>query len=58
VGDLVVDERGNILGSTAPGMVHILSDGTPVGIGLVLTQSGKALTTYQPAAGARNLTAE
>jgi len=52
------DNQENILGSTAPGMVHILSDGTPVGIGLVLTQSGKVLTTYQPAAGVRDLTAE
>jgi S1-C subfamily serine protease len=33
--------------------VHILSGGTSVGIGLVLTESGKVLTTYQPAAGQR-----
>ena len=33
-------------------MVHVLSGGTSVGIGLVLTESGKVLTTYQPAAGA------
>ncbi|WP_367185095.1 trypsin-like peptidase domain-containing protein, partial [Trebonia sp.] len=44
--------------STALGMVHILSGGTPVGIGLVLTESGKVLTTYRPSAGAANLTAE
>ena len=39
-------------------MVHVLSGRTPVGIGLVLTQSGKVLTTYLPAAGAANLSAE
>ena len=39
-------------------MVHILSGGKSVGIGLVLTQSGKVLTTYQPATGAQNLSAE
>jgi S1-C subfamily serine protease len=39
-------------------MVHVLSGGTSVGIGLVLTESGKVLTTYQPAAGAANLAAE
>jgi S1-C subfamily serine protease len=48
----------NILETTAPGMVHVLSGGTPVGIGLVLTESGKVLTTYQPAKGAADLTAE
>jgi hypothetical protein len=52
------DNQENILQTTAPGMVHILSGGTPVGIGLVLTQSGKVLTTYQPAAGAAGLAAE
>ena len=52
------DNQANILQSTALGMVHILSGGTPVGIGLVLTQSGKVLTTYQPSAGAANLSAE
>jgi S1-C subfamily serine protease len=46
------DNQENILSSTALGMVHILSGGTSVGIGLVLTESGKVLTTYQPAAGA------
>ena len=46
------DNQENILAATAPGMVHVLSGGTSVGIGLVLTQSGKVLTTYQPAAGA------
>ena len=52
------DNQENILSSTVPGMVHVLSGGTSVGIGLVLTQSGKVLTTYQPAAGAANLAAE
>ncbi len=52
------DSQQNILDSTALGMVHVLSGGTSVGIGLVLTESGKVLTTYQPAAGAANLAAE
>jgi S1-C subfamily serine protease len=52
------DNQENILSTTAPGMVHVLSGGTSVGIGLVLTESGKVLTTYQPAAGATNLAAE
>lgn len=52
------DNQANILQSTAVGMVHVLSGGTSVGIGLVLTESGKVLTTYQPSAGAANLTAE
>jgi S1-C subfamily serine protease len=52
------DNQENILQATAPGMVHILSGGTSVGIGLVLTESGKVLTTYQPATGASNLAAE
>jgi S1-C subfamily serine protease len=51
------DQQDNILDSTANGMVHILAGGTSVGIGLVLTESGKVLTTYQPPAGA-TLTAE
>jgi hypothetical protein len=51
------DNQENILQATAPGMVHVLSGGTSVGIGLVLTESGKVLTTYQPAAGAANLAA-
>jgi S1-C subfamily serine protease len=55
---LAQDSQENVLESTAPGMVHVLSGGVPVGIGLVLTQSGKVLTTYQPAAGAANLAAE
>jgi S1-C subfamily serine protease len=52
------DNQQNIFASTAPGMVHILSDGTSVGIGLVLTPSGKVLTTYRPAAGGADLAAE
>ena len=52
------DNQSNITASTAQGMVHVLSGGISVGIGLVLTQSGKVLTTYQPAAGAANLAAE
>jgi S1-C subfamily serine protease len=52
------DNQANILDSTAPGLVHVLSGGTSVGIGLVLTESGKVLTTYRPSAGATNLAAE
>jgi S1-C subfamily serine protease len=52
------DNQENIFAATAPGLVHVLSGGTSVGIGLVLTESGKVLTTYQPAAGAPNLAAE
>jgi len=57
-GSIADNSRENILSTTAPGMVHILSGGKSVGIGLVLTQSGKVLTTYQPAKGAQNLSAE
>jgi S1-C subfamily serine protease len=57
-GSIADNNEANILSTTAPGMVHILSGGKSVGIGLVLTQSGKVLTTYQPAKGARNLSAE
>ncbi len=52
------DNLENITESTDQGMVHILAGGTSVGIGLVLTQSGKVLTPYQPKAGAANLAAE
>jgi S1-C subfamily serine protease len=52
------DNLSNIVSTTGQGMVHVLSDGTPVGIGLVLTQSGKVLTYYQPSAGAANLSAK
>ena len=57
-GSIADNSRENILSMTAPGMVHILSGGKSVGIGLVLTQSGRVLTTYQPARGARNLSAK
>ena len=57
-GSIAENSDENILSTTAPGMVHILSGGKSVGIGLVLTQSGKVLTTYQPARGAQNLSAE
>jgi S1-C subfamily serine protease len=52
------DNLSNITEHTGQGMVHVLSGGTSVGIGLVLTQSGKVLTTYQPSKGAANLAAE
>jgi S1-C subfamily serine protease len=57
-GSIADNSEANVLSTTAPGMVHILSGGKSVGIGLVLTQSGKVLTTYQPAKGAQNLSAE
>jgi S1-C subfamily serine protease len=57
-GSIADNSHENILSTTAPGMVHVLSGGKPVGIGLVLTQSGRVLTTYQPAKGARNLSAK
>jgi S1-C subfamily serine protease len=56
--ETAMDNQANILTSTGLGLVHVLSGGTSVGIGLVLTESGKVLTTYQPAAGAVNLAAE
>jgi S1-C subfamily serine protease len=57
-GSIADNSHENILSTTAPGMVHILSGGKSVGTGLVLTQSGRVLTTYQPAKGAQNLSAE
>jgi S1-C subfamily serine protease len=57
-GSIADNSHANILSATAPGMVHILSGGNSVGIGLVLTESGKVLTTYQPVKGAQNLSAE
>ena len=57
-GSIADNSHANILATTAPGMVHILSGGKSVGIGLVLTQSGKVLTTYQAARGVRHLSAE
>jgi hypothetical protein len=57
-GTIADNSHANILSTTAPGMVHVLAGGKSVGIGLVLTQSGKVLTTYQPAKGALNLSVE
>jgi len=56
-GSIADNSHANILSTTAPGMVHILSDGKSVGIGLVLTQSGRVLTTYKPVKGGQNLSA-
>jgi S1-C subfamily serine protease len=52
------DNLSNVTEFTGQGMVHVLSGGTSAGIGLVLTQSGKVLTTYRPSAGAANLAAK
>jgi len=52
------DNQSDILQTTMPGLVHVISGGTAVGIGMVLTPSGKMLTAYVPAQGARNLSAE
>jgi S1-C subfamily serine protease len=42
------DSQANVLESTVPGMVHILAaDGTSTGVGMMLTPSGKILTTRQ-----------
>ena len=57
-GSIADNSHENILSTTAPGMVHILSGGKSVGIGLVLTESGRVLTTYQPGKGAHNLSAQ
>ena len=57
-GSIADNSHENILSTTAPGLVHILSGGKPAGIGLVLTQSGKVLTTYQPVPGAQSLSAK
>jgi S1-C subfamily serine protease len=56
-GSIADNSHANILSTTAPGLVHILSGGKAVGIGLVLTESGRVLTTYQPAKGAHDLSA-
>ena len=40
-GSIADNSHANILSTTAPGMVHILSGGKSVGIGLVLTESGR-----------------
>jgi len=57
-GSIADNSHANILSTTAPGMVHILSGGKSAGIGLVLTESGRVLTTYQAAQDARNLSAQ
>src|ERR1700761_5027277 len=57
-GSIADNSHENILSTTAPGMVHILSGGKSAGIGLVITPSGKVLTTYQPAKGVRDLSAK
>jgi S1-C subfamily serine protease len=57
-GSIADNSHENILSTTAPGMVHILAGGKSVGIGLVLTQSGRVLTTYRPAKGTQNLSAQ
>jgi len=57
-GSIADDSHANVLSTTAPGLVHILAGGQPVGIGLVLTESGRVLTTYQPARGTQTLSAQ
>lgn len=52
------DSVANTLDTTGQGIVHLKAAGAPAGIGLVLTESGKVLTTYQPGAGTAKLTAE
>lgn len=52
------DNESNIFVSTVPGLVHVISAGRAVGIGLVLTPSGKVLTTYQPSGVAGGLSAK
>jgi len=52
------DSQDNIFASTVPGLVHIMSAGQVVGIGLVLTPSGKVLTTYQPSGAGGGLSAK
>jgi S1-C subfamily serine protease len=52
------DNQSNLLTSTAPGLVHILSGATPTGTGLVLTPSGKVLTSVAAVRGAAKLRVE
>jgi S1-C subfamily serine protease len=52
------DSQDNIFATTVPGLVHIMSAGQAVGIGLVLTPSGKVLTTYQPSGAGSGLSAK
>jgi S1-C subfamily serine protease len=51
------DSQANILGSAAPGLVHILAaPATSAGLGVVLTPSGLVLTSARGLQGARRLT--
>jgi len=51
------DNQENILQDTAPGLVHIVSSGgASAGLGLVLTPSGKVLTSDQILRGAHQVT--
>ena len=51
------DNQANILHSTAPGLVHVLSArGTPAGAGVILTPSGLVLTSDHVLQGARRAT--
>ena len=50
------DNQSNILAGAAQGLVHILSGPTAAGIALVLTPSGKALTSAAAVAGTGRLT--
>jgi S1-C subfamily serine protease len=51
------DSQENILQSTAPGLVHIVSSrGASVGLGVVLTASGLVLTSNQVLQGAGQVT--
>ena len=49
------DNQSNILTSTTPGLVHVLSAGAASGIGLVLTPSGKVLTSLAAVQGTAKL---
>ena len=46
------DSQANILQSTAPGLVHIVSAHGTAGVGIVLTRSGLVLTSAQVVRGA------
>jgi S1-C subfamily serine protease len=50
------DNQSNILAGAAQGLVHILSGPTAAGIGLVLTPSGKVLTSAAAVGGTGKLT--
>ena len=50
------DNQANILGSAAPGLVHVVTPrGMPAGAGLILTPSGLVLTSDQVLQGARRV---